>query len=139
MVGLLKSCIVCGEISEANRCSEHRLSHAPKADTGSRGYGWTWQKLSRRARRLQPWCSDCGATEDLTTDHSPEAWERHEQGKVIRLQHVDVLCRSCNSKRGAARGESVTWGGGVGPSAPGPAAKAKFESHCESFSVGGEG
>lgn len=59
--------------------------------------------MSKRARRLQPWCSDCGSVEDLTTDHSVAAWERKDAGKAIRLEDVDVVCRSCNSRRGRAR------------------------------------
>ena len=72
-------------------------------------YDWTWRKLSERARRIQPFCSDCNGTNDLTTDHTPEAWERYERGKPIRLRDVDVLCRSCNSERGRARGENPNW------------------------------
>lgn len=49
-------------------------------------------------------CEDCGSPYDLTTDHSAEAWRRRELGKVIRLRDVAVVCRRCNSERGAARG-----------------------------------
>lgn len=68
-----------------------------------RGYNAAWERLSRRARRLQRFCSDCGATEDLTVDHSPEAWARQARGLSIRLCDVQILCRSCNSRKGAAR------------------------------------
>lgn len=77
----------------------------PKASADRRGYDWTWRKLSERARALQPFCSDCGSPEDLTTDHTPEAWARRAAGKVIRLRDIDVVCRPCNASRGAARGE----------------------------------
>lgn len=70
-----------------------------------RGYDSAWDRLSKRARKLQPFCSDCGREDDLTADHSPEAWRRKEQGKTIRLKDIDVVCRRCNSERGAARGE----------------------------------
>lgn len=43
--------------------------------------------------------------DDLTTDHSAEAWQRHELGLSIRLRDVAVVCRRCNAERGAARGE----------------------------------
>lgn len=59
--------------------------------------------MSKRARRLQPWCSDCGTVEDLSADHSVEAWARRAEGKAIRLQDIEVVCRSCNSRRGRAR------------------------------------
>lgn len=119
MLDLLRPCLVCGELSERTHCDEH-YSAPIKANTTKRGYGWTWQKLSRRARRMQPWCSDCGTNDDLTTDHTPEAWRRAEAGQSIRLQDVDVVCRSCNSKRGAARG------GTPRTSDPAPGARHSF-------------
>ena len=76
--------------------------------TTERGYGSRWQRLARKARALQPFCSDCGATDDLTGDHSIEAWKRHDAGKTVRLQDIDVVCRRCNSERGAARGGSAS-------------------------------
>lgn len=106
----LRPCIECGEISEAERCDEHRLKsrdrlngdgHALNAQ--ARGYDAAWNRLSKRARRLQPFCSDCGATEDLQCDHTPQAWARHAVGKVIRIKDVDVVCGSCNRRRGSAR------------------------------------
>lgn len=125
MSGLMKPCIECGELSDRNRCAEHRPKHAPKASRRERGYDAAWDRLSARARRIQPFCSDCGTTDDLTADHSPEAWERKAQGKPIRLQDVDVLCRGCNARRGAARGPN-TRGQGVGDTVPSPHAKAEY-------------
>lgn len=108
-------CISCGEPTDngtrcpdcAKRAERQRLrpghgskKSAPKA----RGYDEAWRRLSARARRLQPFCSDCGATDDLQADHSPEAWRRHERGLPIRLRDIDVVCGRCNRARGAARG-----------------------------------
>jgi 5-methylcytosine-specific restriction endonuclease McrA len=43
-----------------------------------------------------PWCSNCGATSDLTADHvTPLARGGHPLGPLR------VLCRSCNSSRRA--------------------------------------
>ena len=98
----LSCCIECGEPTDGARCSEHQLDDG-KAPTTARGYDQTWRKLSERARRLQPWCSDCFTTEDLTADHSETAWRRRAAGKPIRLRDVDVVCRSCNAIRGPAR------------------------------------
>lgn len=81
-----------------------RPNHYGKESSTARGYGYAWRRLSERARRLSPQCEDCGAVEDLTTDHSAEAWRRHELGQVIRLCDVAVVCRVCNAERGAARG-----------------------------------
>lgn len=121
----LQPCIDCGELSERNRCQTHRPAHAPKAPGKQRGYDWPWKQLSRRARRLQPFCSFCGTTEDLTTDHTEEAWRRKEQGLPIRLEDVDVLCRPCNSSKGRARPTGVRADGGPVP----PHGKAQFGTH----------
>jgi hypothetical protein len=48
-------------------------------------------------------CGGCGATNDLTCDHSPEAWARQAEGKVIRLRDVRVLCGPCNVAAGSSR------------------------------------
>lgn len=122
---ILQPCLDCGELSDRNRCEMHRPVHAPKADGTVRGYDWNWKRLSRRARRIQPWCSTCGATEDLTGDHSEQAWQRKEQGLPIRLEDVDVLCRPCNSAKGSAR---PTGEGADGPPLP-PHGKALFPTH----------
>ena len=79
-----------------------------------RGYDAAWTRLSARARKLQPFCSDCGRLDDLTCDHTPEAWRRKSAGLPIRLEDVAVVCRPCNSERGAARGEKVSHFGGQG-------------------------
>ena len=111
-------CLECGEPTRhGSRCETcdtararitERIKSADKATTTQRGYGTTWQRLSRRARARQPWCSECGATDDLQTDHTPEAWKRYNAGKPIRLQDVRVLCGPCNRAAGAARGQNVT-------------------------------
>lgn len=100
----LTTCIVCGEPGPGPRCEQHQLPSAPKRFAPRKiGYDSTWDRLSKRARRMQPWCTDCGTTDDLTADHSPEAWKRKAEGKPIRLSDVTVVCRPCNAKRGRAR------------------------------------
>ena len=92
-----------------SRCTDCRPAPREIPDRGTpkeRGYDERWRRLSIRARRAQPFCSDCGATDDLTADHTPEAWARREAGQSIRLEDVDVVCRPCNGKRGAVRGEA---------------------------------
>jgi 5-methylcytosine-specific restriction endonuclease McrA len=117
------SCVECGEPSPTTRCPEH-TKHRSRPSTAL-GYDWTWQKLSKRARRLQPFCSDCGAADDLTADHTPEAWRRRNAGLPIRLEDVDVVCRGCNARRGRAR----PTGGGAQVLRPEPPGKAKFGTH----------
>ena len=104
----LRPCLECGEPCAGPRCPEHTVDR--KAPAAQRGYDAVWTKLSKRARRMQPWCTDCGATEDLQADHLPSAWERHDAGLLIRLQDVDVCCGPCNRARGAGRtrGEAPT-------------------------------
>lgn len=106
----MKPCIVCGEPSTRSRCDEHQNAreNRPKDRSRGAGYSHAWDQLSRRARRLQPFCSDCGTTEDLSCDHTPEAWRRHDAGLPIRLKDVEVVCIRCNIARGKARGEGVT-------------------------------
>lgn len=104
----MRPCLDCGEPADGPRCPEHTTD--PKPVAAARGYDHAWNVLSKRARKLQPFCSDCGATEDLQCDHTPEAWARKATGKSIRLQDVDVVCGPCNVARGAARGPSATRG-----------------------------
>lgn len=90
------------------RRAEHRARvRIDRRSPHELGYDYRWRKLSRRARRMQPFCSDCGSVHDLTADHSPEAWARHDAGLPIRLQDIDVVCRRCNSARGPARGDDA--------------------------------
>jgi len=122
----VKPCLTCGAPSPETRCPEHARPDV-KAAPEERGYDWTWRKLSARARRLQPWCSDCYTTDDLTTDHSEQAWKRKAAGKAIRLRDVDVVCRSCNARRGRARPDDQ--GGRPEPHRAPPADKAQSPSH----------
>jgi 5-methylcytosine-specific restriction protein A len=90
MTGLPRPCLGCSTpVRGRSRCDR---CQPPKAPTAARGYDGRWQALSRQARRRQPWCSDCGTVEDLTTDHL--RW------RAETLDDVDVVCRPCNSKRG---------------------------------------
>lgn len=114
-----RPCITCGTVIKAGtRCDDCRRTtdrrrirtHSPKASPKARGYDEAWRRLSKRARQLQPFCADCGATTDLQADHTPEAWRRKDRGLPIRLQDVAVVCAPCNRRRGAARGEHVSQG-----------------------------
>lgn len=117
----LQPCLDCGEVTDRNRCPDHRQDSKPQSQL--RGYDYDWRKLSARARRLQPFCTDCGATDGLQADHTPEAWERKAAGKPIRLQDVAVVCGPCNRARGAARGEGARLVEGS------PSGKANFATH----------
>ncbi|WP_230865189.1 HNH endonuclease [Mycobacterium canetti] len=60
--------------------------------------GGRWKRLSAAARRRQQWCLDCGAVDDLTTDHIVPVTEAPEL--AYEAANVAVRCRPCNSKRG---------------------------------------
>lgn len=100
-----KPCLTCGTPADGPHCDEHAPRHHGRhvGNARQRGYDTAWTKLSKRARRMQPFCSACGSTEHLTVDHTPEAWRRHEQGLSIRLQDVVVLCSRCNTAAGSSR------------------------------------
>lgn len=117
----LSPCLTCGEPTNGPRCPEHTVPRVKvKPSAQARGYDGQWNKLSKRARRLQPFCSTCGSTEDLQADHLPQAWERKAAGKAIRLNDIQVLCGPCNRAAGPARGRSATRGDapGAGPLTP---------------------
>lgn len=121
----MRPCLTCGEPSDGRRCPEHTVD--TKAPATDRGYDWAWTKLSARARRLQPFCTDCGATEDLQLDHTEDTWARKAARKTIRLQDTGgVVCGPCNRARGAARGPSATRGGTPEAGAADPPTRQSF-------------
>lgn len=113
---LASICPECGHVFQRTRKGAYCDDCRPQDDswtlrtqtTAQRGYGKRWQRLSKKARELQPFCTDCNSPDDLTADHTVEAWRRYEAGKVIRLQDIDVVCRDCNSARGEARGDNIS-------------------------------
>jgi 5-methylcytosine-specific restriction protein A len=114
----MQPCVTCGEVSDGPRCEEHRPTTTDLRGLSyrQRGYDSRWDRLSRRARAIQPFCSDCGTTERLTADHTPEAWRRKAEGLEIRLQEIDVLCNDCNVRRGSSRPGSARADLGAHPS-----------------------
>lgn len=119
----LRPCLDCGEPAPSTRCADCNPADT-KPTAAARGYDAAWTRLSKRARRLQPFCLHCGATEDLQTDHTPEAWKRKAAGKVVRLQDIRVLCGPCNRAAGAARGP-LTRGDTPSDRPPRPLGKAQ--------------
>lgn len=124
----LRPCLDCGQPTAGPRCTEHMI----QLDPAARGYDTAWRKLSLRARKLQPFCSDCGTTTDLQTDHLPQAWARKAVAKAVRLCDVEVVCGPCNRARGAARpgsSRSQAQGGHPGPGQTPTPCEAKFASY----------
>ena len=113
----MKLCTVCGVVTSraGSRCTTHaresnRSRHNALYSTGA------WQRLSARVLRAWrgghgDWCPgyerDAHPAADLTVDHVvPLA----AGGAPFDIGNTAVLCRSCNSTKGAA-----TEGGGVDP------------------------
>ena len=94
-MSVLIPCQVCGAPGPTGRCDRHRRPEQPKPSPTRRGYDRAWQRLSRLARDLHPWCSDCGATDDLTADHL--RWP------AVTLDDVEVVCRRCAGARPVRR------------------------------------
>src|SRR5690349_16949681 len=111
--GLPRPCLGCGDpIPFGTYCAACRPTRKRPSAT-ARGYPASWQTLSAQARARQPFCTDCGSRDNLTLDHSPQAWALIEQRKRLTLKHVaagllTVVCAECNRKRGAARGQHVS-------------------------------
>lgn len=103
--GLPKPCLSCGDLSPASYCptcnaERLRVRERRRGTTKQLGYGSSWKRLSAKARRLQPFCSTCGTSDDLTADHIiPLA--RSDRTAKVTIEQVAVLCRSCNARKGA--------------------------------------
>lgn len=81
------------------RCPTHtRAKDRQRQQARGDTYDWEWRQISKAAREAQPWCSRCGATTDLTTDHVDP---RSLQAGVV------VLCRPCNSSKGGCHTPSA--------------------------------
>lgn len=94
----MRPCIECGTPSPQSRCRTHRTKDTRRRKgKGESAYDPVWRALSRRARRDSPWCVECGAVDDLTSDHlipksiAPEL--------VHAIENIAVRCRPCNSRR----------------------------------------
>lgn len=141
----LSPCLECGTPADGTRCTDctrvhERTQPDRKGSAAARGYDWQWDQLSRRARRLQPFCSDCGATKDLQADHSEEAWERKALNLPLRLRDIDVVCGPCNRARGAQRPNERPPGGiPAGQPSKTHVSEAIFPSHIVGYPVQGVG
>lgn len=78
---MARPCLDCGRLATATRCVFCEAKRQRQRNASRPQYAGAWDRVSRQARRAQPWCSVCGATEKLSLDH--------ERGQVE--------CVSCNS------------------------------------------
>jgi len=59
-------CARCGTLTRRKSiCPRCGAGVGVRLSAARRGYDATWQRLSRMAIALQPWCSSCGSKEDL--------------------------------------------------------------------------
>jgi 5-methylcytosine-specific restriction endonuclease McrA len=98
-----RPCISCGDvISSGSRCDDCKLPAKPRArPKGHHRNTERWKQLSRRLRRLSPFCELCGATRLLEVDHVIPYEEALMLGIDEYNQHnLRVCCKSCNGRRG---------------------------------------
>jgi 5-methylcytosine-specific restriction endonuclease McrA len=96
---LMRPCLDCGRPipPQFKRCALHaKPGNRRDATTTERGYGAAHQRRARAVIAAHPWCEECGSTHDLTADHIIPLARRGNP-----LGELRVLCRPCNSRRGA--------------------------------------
>jgi hypothetical protein len=103
-----KPCLVCGRLSSGSRCLEHERERnriVQRSKRAARPY--TTGEKKRRADAVAQWRQQFGdvcpgwerephPSSDLTADHVRAVGAGGAEGGVLR-----VLCRQCNSARGA--------------------------------------
>lgn len=94
----MKPCLRCGEPSDTSRCPDCRPKDERPRDRVTRANRSAWKNLSKRLRKLQPWCTACGSPGDLTVDHIDPL---DAGGDPYDLDNLQVLCRSCNTRKHA--------------------------------------
>lgn len=108
-----RPCIDCNAPTDATRCPtcarrNQTTKDARRGTTTQRGYGWPWQQVSRQAIALHlatyglvcpGWQVPAHTTQpgSLTTDHIVAK----AHGGTDSLSNCQVLCRPCNSRKGA--------------------------------------
>lgn len=92
-----KPCLTCGEPSSGTYCPGCRPADRRRDKPAVHLNPTAWKALSKRARRLQPWCLDCLGTGDLCGDHIIPVAAAPELAMVV--ENITVRCRPCNGRR----------------------------------------
>lgn len=96
-----KPCIECGTPSSGSRCADCRPTRSQQLPRSHVAYAnnGRWKRLSQRLRKQQPWCTWCGITTRLQTDHViPESVAAELS---YCEENLRVLCATCNNQRQA--------------------------------------
>ena len=131
MNGVLVPCLDCSELTHeptqgrCEECAAERRRVKERGRTRTRDnrpdrtgpQAAAWRRLSVRARKSQPWCSDCHETrtqveargDRLEADHLPSAWHKHQEHKPLTLEDVEVVCGQCNIARGSSQPGSARY------------------------------
>ena len=88
-------CSSCREDRLRGVRAQHPVSGRDGYGAGVGANGESWQQLVAEAKRRQPWCSRCGATEGLQGDHRDP-----EKRSGLTVEDLDVLCGPCNRRKG---------------------------------------
>lgn len=82
----------CGTLIEKKGAENYCKACKPAEKPAHKRYNDPqWKKISKAARKAQPWCTWCQTSKDLTVDHVIA-------GSIAG--GIMVLCRSCNSSKG---------------------------------------
>lgn len=95
---IARPCLRCGDlIPTGSHCTDCKPKPAPQDHVAYKNNA-PWKRLSQKLRRLQPWCNQCGATNNLQADHIlPES--KYPELAYCE-ENLQVLCRTCNGQRG---------------------------------------
>lgn len=97
-----RPCIKCGAlIASGSRCTECKLPSAPKNRPRDHPHAnpAAWKRLSKAVRKAQPFCLDCGRTDELHADHIIAVSERPDL--ALERLNITVRCPTCNGRRGS--------------------------------------
>ncbi len=96
---IARPCLSCGDvISSGSHCPDCKPADRPRPKGHVHTNTTKWKNLSKKLRRMSPFCEFCSATERLTVDHILPVSDYEELAYAV--ENLRVLCHTCNSKRG---------------------------------------
>lgn len=96
-----RPCLDCSEaIPSGTRCSGCKPPAPPKVRPRGHPHanGGAWKRISKAARKAQPFCLDCGRTDKLHADHIIPYSVRPDL--ALEQLNITVRCEVCNGRRG---------------------------------------